>query len=125
MAEGCCSYCDLPLDPTHRWDVDHVTERSRGGPHVRTNLVVACSRCNCVVLFQYPQQVAWRSRRPGGATWAARLGLTTLETFWERRSFVQAALRADGRPNGLASLATVQRRVAHLAPALVAFHNPS
>ena len=36
-----CAYCGVRADT-----VDHVRPRSRGGLHVWTNVVAACSRCN-------------------------------------------------------------------------------
>ena len=36
-----CMYCGVRADT-----IDHVRPRSRGGPHVWTNVVSACARCN-------------------------------------------------------------------------------
>jgi 5-methylcytosine-specific restriction endonuclease McrA len=36
-----CVYCGSKADT-----IDHVRPRSRGGPHIWTNVVAACARCN-------------------------------------------------------------------------------
>lgn len=42
--QGCCYWCDDPLDSTKQ--LDHVVPISRGGLHVIENAVWACPPCN-------------------------------------------------------------------------------
>ena len=42
---GECAYCHHPF-PGGRFETDHVIPVSRGGPHVLSNIVLACLACN-------------------------------------------------------------------------------
>lgn len=42
---GTCYYCDEPLQGA-RQNVEHIIPKSRGGNNRKSNLVLACSRCN-------------------------------------------------------------------------------
>lgn len=39
-----CPYCALPIQPWHRWDLDHATPRAHGGDD--THLRPAHQHCN-------------------------------------------------------------------------------
>ncbi|WP_225755172.1 HNH endonuclease [Actinotalea sp. Marseille-Q4924] len=50
-----CAYCAGPADT-----VDHVHPRSRGGRHVWTNVVAACSRCNHRKADRLLSEIGWQ-----------------------------------------------------------------
>ncbi|MBC7290423.1 MAG: HNH endonuclease [Actinotalea sp.] len=66
-----CAYCAGAADT-----VDHVHPRSRGGAHVWTNVVAACSRCNHRKADRLLSEIGWQllvtPTHPGGP--AAVLG---------------------------------------------------
>jgi 5-methylcytosine-specific restriction endonuclease McrA len=41
---GRCFHCGTEL--TGPWDMDHLVPLSRGGPHIRSNVVASCRSCN-------------------------------------------------------------------------------
>lgn len=47
---GKCHYCDRPLQWgkgfSNSATIDHIIPRARGGSYVKSNLVLACFRCN-------------------------------------------------------------------------------
>lgn len=47
--KGLCRYCGNSSGP---WEIDHIVPVSRGGSNNRSNLVLACTRCN--------QKKVWR-----------------------------------------------------------------
>lgn len=101
-SRGRCSYCDRPFAPDERWHADHVLPRARGGAHVLANMVAACSRCNAGILAAVVPFIA-RLRKAGATSEAGqptdkvsraiiRAGVESVDTFWERRRLVRAAL---------------------------------
>lgn len=42
---GTCFYCDVPFETTHS-NVEHVVPKSKGGGNRKSNLVLACWKCN-------------------------------------------------------------------------------
>lgn len=43
--KGKCQYCQCDL-PERGWHLDHVLPLSRGGNHLRSNVVASCAKCN-------------------------------------------------------------------------------
>lgn len=60
-----CHYCERTLTSQQK-TADHVLPRSRGGRHVRENIVIACRSCNCSKSARTPQE--WSVTGPGTAT---------------------------------------------------------
>ncbi|MDT0167065.1 HNH endonuclease [Actinotalea sp. AC32] len=54
-----CAYCAGSADT-----VDHVHPRSRGGQHVWTNVVAACSRCNHRKADRLLSEIGWTLLQP-------------------------------------------------------------
>lgn len=53
---GKCYYCKCELGK--RYHRDHVIPLAKGGHHCRSNLVLACVRCNCSKSDKDPQEFA-------------------------------------------------------------------
>ncbi len=75
-----CVYCGARADT-----IDHVRPRSRGGPHVWTNVVAACARCNHRKGDRLLAELGWHLRvapvQPS-PTVAVVMGWTTREPSW-------------------------------------------
>ena len=60
-----CAYCGLP---SHKWTLDHIIPKSKGGPTRRWNLLRSCPRCNgnksnSDILSWYRPQLFWTADR--------------------------------------------------------------
>ena len=77
-----CVYCGARADT-----IDHVRPRSRGGPHVWTNVVAACARCNHRKGDRLLHELSWHLPIPPmqpPATVAVVLGWTKRDPAWSR-----------------------------------------
>jgi 5-methylcytosine-specific restriction endonuclease McrA len=77
-----CVYCGARADT-----IDHVRPRSRGGPHVWTNVVAACARCNHRKGDRLLAEMGWAlSRQPTqpSASVALILGWAKRDPSWDR-----------------------------------------
>lgn len=52
---GQCRYCRCTLDPAN-WHLDHFVPISRGGDHVRDNVVASCPPCNLRKNTKLPEE---------------------------------------------------------------------
>lgn len=42
----CCAYCGTPEHQSAELEIEHIVPISKGGPHLLSNIVPACARCN-------------------------------------------------------------------------------
>jgi 5-methylcytosine-specific restriction endonuclease McrA len=77
-----CVYCGLRADT-----IDHVRPRSRGGPHIWTNVVAACARCNHRKGDRLLSELGWHLPTPPmqpPPTVAVVLGWTKRHPSWQQ-----------------------------------------
>jgi 5-methylcytosine-specific restriction endonuclease McrA len=75
-----CVYCTAKADT-----IDHVRPRSRGGPHLWSNVVAACARCNHRKGDRLLSELGWHLTVPPAApppTVALVMGWATREPSW-------------------------------------------
>ena len=64
-----CAYCGKKK-PVDELDLDHVTPKSRGGPHAWTNVVTSCRPCNLKKADKLPEEASMPLKvRPEKPRW--------------------------------------------------------
>jgi 5-methylcytosine-specific restriction endonuclease McrA len=84
-----CAYCGKHKG-TDELDLDHVLPRSRGGPHVWTNVVTSCRPCNLKKADKLPEEAGMPLKvRPEKPRWTLMGSLiphprTNIPASWKR-----------------------------------------